>query len=688
MKTISRKIILAAFILIAFDATAQDPEMIQLEADSLIEAGNYAQAIQLLESNLPLFEEESDVLYPLITLSHLWLATNEYQKPANYMQKIGERIVHNINYNFSIMSESERKDDWEMWENYLTFYYSLSHFYPVDSVNQFNYNNTLFTKGLLLRVQNNIRDAIYSSGNQTLISQYEELGNLNQQLQILNRKYNPDKEWINSLWDYYNESDWEEIGRQGINQRIHAFFHEQNLPDEGLIEDEYISLVWAYRSLDRIITQQAFLHLKNDLSTTWQDVQNQLANDEAAVEFVSFRLYNKNWTDTTLYAALVLRPGMSAPQWIPLCEAKELEQYFVNTGGNQMTQIEEIYTQNGNKIYQLMWQPLKKSLEGVKTIYYSPAGLLHKLSFDALPLESGQYNLYLVSSTREIAKLKQANSENFPEGEEIIYGGLTYDEPKTHAHKTAKPADNGDDRRRRRDSDTPALDLRAASGIAAWKYLEGTRTETEQIIVELNNHKISNQYYTESAGDERSFKQLSGSNSSILHLSTHGFFFPDIVIEHFDGIAQRLGGSNTKRAVENPLLRSGLVLSGVNKRWLADKELADKEEDGILTAEEISQLNLTKTKLVVLSACETGLGDVKNSEGVFGLQRAFKLAGVESLIMSLWKVPDEATSELMTAFYRQWLAGKTKQEAFKMAQKQVREKYQSPYYWAAFVMMD
>jgi len=82
------------------------------------------------------------------------------------------------------------------------------------------------------------------------------------------------------------------------------------------------------------------------------------------------------------------------------------------------------------------------------------------------------------------------------------------------------------------------------------------------------------------------------------------------------------------------------------------------------------------------------LGDVKNSEGVFGLQRAFKLAGVESLIMSLWKVPDNATAELMTTFYQQWLSGQSKQNAFKNAQQKVREKYKSPYYWAAFVMMD
>jgi len=163
---------------------------------------------------------------------------------------------------------------------------------------------------------------------------------------------------------------------------------------------------------------------------------------------------------------------------------------------------------------------------------------------------------------------------------------------------------------------------------------------------------------------------------------------PDIENKAVEDIVQRLGGAKEK-PFENPLLRSGLIMSGANNQWLAKEYIMqDGVEDGILTADEISRLNLINTKLVVLSACETGLGDVKNSEGVFGLQRAFKLAGVESLIMSLWKVPDDATAELMTNFYQQWLSGQTKQNAFKTAQQKVREKYKSPYYWAAFVMMD
>jgi CHAT domain-containing protein len=339
-------------------------------------------------------------------------------------------------------------------------------------------------------------------------------------------------------------------------------------------------------------------------------------------------------------------------------------------------------------------------LAGAKSIYYSPSGLLHKIAFNALPADedgallSDKYNLHLVSSTREIARLKKETSDAAVQDTTVVYGGLAYDARQSSMLAAARPykgKQKSDDNRfvdrfRRRDAELPDAMLR--SGFSEWQYLAGTKTETEQIVASLESKRIPHQYYTENSGNEESFKHLSGAQTGVIHLATHGFFLPDAENRAVDEIVQRLGGSKEK-PFENPLLRSGLIMSGANNQWLAREYVMEEDlEDGILTADEISRLNLTKTKLVVLSACETGLGDVKNSEGVFGLQRAFKLAGVESLIMSLWKVPDEATAELMTAFYSEWLAGNTKQNAFKTAQQKVRAKYQSPYYWAAFVMMD
>ena len=180
---------------------------------------------------------------------------------------------------------------------------------------------------------------------------------------------------------------------------------------------------------------------------------------------------------------------------------------------------------------------------------------------------------------------------------------------------------------------------------------------------------------------------MSGTPAGIIHLATHGFFLEDVEDDEDNRDVMRQLGGGSRRAVENPLLRSGLLMAGANRAWTGE-DVIEGIEDGILTADEIAQMNLIKTQLVVLSACETGLGEAKSSEGVFGLQRAFKLAGVETLVMSLWQVPDNATAELMTGFYQLWLSGKTKQEAFATAQKKVREKYKEPYYWAGFVMMD
>ncbi len=159
-----------------------------------------------------------------------------------------------------------------------------------------------------------------------------------------------------------------------------------------------------------------------------------------------------------------------------------------------------------------------------------------------------------------------------------------------------------------------------------------------------------------------------------------GFFFPAEREKPNDFERLQFSGEQKFRYVPNPLLRSGLILSGGNSTWKG--KTIPGSEDGILTTQEIYEMNLSNTDLVVLSACETGLGDINNSEGVFGLQRAFKLAGVNTIIMSLWKVPDQQTSMLMQSFYKHWLNGMNKHDAFRAAQKEVREIYPGAYYWA------
>lgn len=175
----------------------------------------------------------------------------------------------------------------------------------------------------------------------------------------------------------------------------------------------------------------------------------------------------------------------------------------------------------------------------------------------------------------------------------------------------------------------------------------------------------------------------------IMHLATHGFFFEDqrhvprgdwLDAVRLEQPQERLSGIR----LENPLLRSGLALAGAN-RWLNNYLLPEDAEDGLLTAEDVTGLELSNTELVVLSACETGLGEIRVGEGVLGLRRAFVLAGASTLVMSLWKVPDEQTSELMVDFYRRLLGGEGRAEALRNAQLAMKEKYPDPLYWGAFI---
>ena len=198
-----------------------------------------------------------------------------------------------------------------------------------------------------------------------------------------------------------------------------------------------------------------------------------------------------------------------------------------------------------------------------------------------------------------------------------------------------------------------------------WNYLEGTLNETKNIGQLLNKAKFQVNNKLEIEATEDNLKACSGDLAPrILHIATHGFFYPDplalakIEEKEAEDVNFRGGSRGHDAFVKNinPLMRSGLVLTGANNVWNDEKDTLDFEnqmnvEDGVVTAFEISALDLSNTDLAVLSACETGLGDIKGSEGVYGLQRAFKIAGVQSLIMSLWQVPDKETEEFMTLFY-------------------------------------
>ncbi|MBP8113973.1 MAG: CHAT domain-containing protein [Chitinophagaceae bacterium] len=419
-------------------------------------------------------------------------------------------------------------------------------------------------------------------------------------------------------------------------------------------------------------------------------IRENLKNEEVAIEFVRFNLYNKKWTDSIMYAAYILKKNDSIPLFVPLCEEKQLQQIFDSAGTIATTMVNSFYrgielgnTSNssflGNELYKLIWEPLEPYLKGIKKVSYSPAGKLFSVAFQALPIDSNKvlmdkYDLQQYTSTRQVA-LRTEDEQKIKPTSITLFGNASFTMDSLQLVKQRTTNETN--------SNTLYTPKKRGDDNGSWENLPGTAEEVKKIKQLFDENKINTKTFIQTTASEENLKALSGNSPQLLHIATHGFFLPDPEKKKSE---MNFGNENAYTLANDPLLRSGLILAGGNYAW-SGKTPIEGVEDGIATAYEISQLNLSNTELVVLSACETALGDVKGSEGVFGLQRAFKMAGVKKMIVSLWQVPDKETAELMTAFYTYWMKGKTIEESFGQAQADMRKKY-SPFYWAAFVLVE
>ncbi len=421
----------------------------------------------------------------------------------------------------------------------------------------------------------------------------------------------------------------------------------------------------------------------------WQEVQQKLQAGEAAIEFIHYRYYDKKQSDSIMYAALVLRPDDATPLFVSLFEEREITPLLKGAKGGNIRGINALYSAGRqSSLYDLIWKPLEEQLQGIKTVYCSPSGLLHKLNLGAIPLNevetfAERHKLVLLGSTRQLVI---PNATKNTGNDAFIVGGVRYDADST----TINNAMNNflASTRGMALADELPLHTDSISRGDSWNYLPGTATEAQDISRILQSAHMATQLDTGYLALEESFRSLGMNKLSphILHVATHGFFFPDPKNRE-EGRGMRNDEPVFKMS-DNPMIRSGLILAGAQQAWSTGKA-PENREDGILTAYEISQMNLSNTELVVLSACETGLGDIEGNEGVYGLQRAFKIAGAKYLIMSLWKVNDQSTRELMTDFYQQWLSnGLSIPEAFRTAQQNMKGKYKDPYHWAGFVLVE
>lgn len=491
----------------------------------------------------------------------------------------------------------------------------------------FLYNNTaLLAKNLLLNTEKLMKKQIKESGDSVLM---KEFCSLQTNYMILGKQF-------------YKQSI---LHQNEIDSLIHIIKKQENdLAEKTNNHDTYLS----YSKI------------------TWKDIKNYLHQNEIAIEFIEIPLVN----DNKVYVALSVRKDSESPKMITLFEEKQL----IGFPDSLHYQCKEMTN--------LVWKPLQAELEGIKNIYFSPSGALYNIGIEYLPgMEN--YNIYRLSSTRELVTSKQTETKN----RAVLYGGLNYDADfdKSVTDKSLALLDETFVER----AYVRGMGLRGGK-----EYLKHTKEEVDIIGEEFNKANWECIIDSAAMGTEESFKALSGRRIGCLHISTHGFYYTQ---EDAENALYKfmLIDNNLASAEDKALTRSGLVLSGAN-HILEDEELPDNVEDGILTAKEIADVDLRGLDLVVLSACQTGLGDIEQGEGVFGLQRGFKKAGANSILMSLWEVDDKATQILMTQFYRNLLFGQSKRQSLLNAQKNLREYwnangeqcYNSPKYWAAFILLD
>jgi CHAT domain-containing protein len=422
-----------------------------------------------------------------------------------------------------------------------------------------------------------------------------------------------------------------------------------------------------------------------------QAVANALPRDTALVEFVRFDVFDfqavpakgeRPWKEAR-YLAFVLPAGEpDRVQMLDLGEAAFIDRRIARFRAAITSESERRRDLGavpsitvlrdpsaGIELRQAVFDPLLPVLDARQQLLLSPDGDLTRLPFEVLPTDDGQrlidrYHLSYVAAGRDVLRFG-ALPTGTPAAPLVVA-----DPDFDLGGGTAQPQAVAG--RRSRDLDRAHLHFTA---------LPGTRAEGQHLAQML-------QVQPWLAGAALEAKLKAQRSPRILHLATHGFFLEDQQydpektrwLSFMGGDLNRLAGSG----LENPLLRSGLALAGANT-WLKGQPCPPAAEDGLLTAEDVTGLDLLDTELVVLSACETGLGDVQIGEGVLGLRRSFVLAGAKTLVMSLWKVPDAQTQELMEDFYTRLLQGQPRAEALRAAQLTMKARHPEPRYWGAFI---
>ncbi|MGD1959723.1 MAG: CHAT domain-containing protein [Fulvivirga sp.] len=412
----------------------------------------------------------------------------------------------------------------------------------------------------------------------------------------------------------------------------------QELIDQRVNRD---SLERATNAMEKSLSQRSDIFNQGyELKPAgFNEIKSKLTIGEAIVDLIRLRKFDQKFTDEVKYLALIIKPESTTPEYVVIDNGAELEGRYYKFYNNAVhKKLKDEYS------YRQFWLEIDAKLAGIKKLYLSADGIYNQININTLSMQDGNYVLSnyettLVSNSRNIKVLERQNTSKSA----VLIGNPPFG--------------------------------------GAISPLPSTKVELDNVAKQLTAGGYRPAKYTDTKATETNLKAVN--SPRILHIATHGYFLKDEQIR-----SDKVFGISAESARNNPLLRSGILLKDAEKTIDDNNPSLESSDNGILTAYEALNLDLDKTELVVLSACETGTGDVKAGEGVYGLQRAFLAAGANGLIMSLWKVDDIATQELMSLFYKYWIRYNDRSKAFRQAQDEIKAKYTSPYYWGAFVMIE
>lgn len=413
----------------------------------------------------------------------------------------------------------------------------------------------------------------------------------------------------------------------------------------------------------RLLEQTILSHIKEltdyeaYLNTNFDDIKSSIEKGSVFVDFLEMP-HTQN-TDKSI-TAFIIRPEWKHPHLMRICRYSEINQ--ITDSYNARLYDDEI----SQSIRHLVLDSVLHYIKPGELFYYVPDGILHSFALENLKTDDGMlisevYDMRRLSSAREIAKIDSSNKGDYKNA--ILYGSLDYG----YYNST------GDS--------IPVLSkdsINDERGVGdAYEPLRATEYEIKSIDSILKSAHIKTISYRNTEGTEESFRALDGKSPDIIHMATHGYYLSAEQAKKVKGLA----------GYSDAMLLSGLVMSGGNAGWL-NIAPHDGSLDGLLTAQDIAELDLSNTKLVVLSACKTANGQNK-TDGIFGLQRAFKKAGAGALIMTLWGVNDQITALFMNTFYQELVNNNwDRHKAFLSAKKKIKGQYSEPYFWAGFVMLD